>query len=71
MAKIHHRLPVILAPEHWPLRLGEAGIGAAKVMQPVASEVLDLRRVSAAVNSNRANGPEPWQPIEAGGYLEH
>ena len=71
MAKIHHRLPVILAPEHWPLWLGEAGIGAAKVMQPVASEVLDLRRVSAAVNSNRANGPELWQPIGAGGCPEH
>jgi len=65
MAEIHHRLPVILSPEEWPLWLGEAGKGAALLMQPIAEKALDLSRVSSAVNSNRATGPELWKVIES------
>ena len=65
MAEIHHRLPVILGPDEWPLWLGEAGKGAATLMRPVADDVLDLQRVSSAVNSNRATGPELWNIIES------
>ena len=64
MAEIHHRLPVILGPDEWPLWLGEAGKGAATLMRPVPNNVLDLQRVSSAVNSNRATGPELWNVIE-------
>ena len=63
MGKIHHRLPVILDPEDWPLWLGEDGKGAAKLMRPIPEPVLDLQRVSYAVNSNRATGPELWDQI--------
>ena len=65
MAEIHHRLPVILGPDEWPLWLGEAGKGAATLMRPVGDHVLDLQRVSSAVNSNRATGPELWKIIES------
>jgi putative SOS response-associated peptidase YedK len=65
MAEIHHRLPVILGPDEWPLWLGEAGKGAATLMRPVEDNVLDLQRVSSAVNSNRATGPELWNVIES------
>ena len=65
MAEIHHRLPVILGPDEWPLWLGEAGKGAATLMRPVEDDVLDLQRVSSAVNSNRATGPELWNIIES------
>jgi len=65
MAEIHHRLPVILGPDEWPLGLGEAGKGAATLMRPVEDDVLDLQRVSNAVNSNRATGPELWNIIES------
>ena len=65
MAEIHHRLPVILGPDEWPLWLGEAGKGAATLMRPVEDDVLDLQRVSSAVNSNRATGPELWNVIES------
>ena len=65
MAEIHHRLPVILGPDEWPLWLGEAGKGAATLMRPVGDDVLDLQRVSSAVNSNRATGPELWNIIES------
>ena len=64
MAEIHHRLPVILGPDEWPLWLGEAGKGAATLMRPVEDDVLDLQRVSSAVNSNRATGPELWDVID-------
>ncbi|MBT8410821.1 MAG: SOS response-associated peptidase [Octadecabacter sp.] len=58
MSKIHHRIPVILEPADWPLWLGEAGKGAATLMQATGEDALTFRRVSMAVNSNRATGPE-------------
>ena len=64
MTKIHHRLPVILRPEDWPLWLGEAGKGAAKLMRPVSNEVLKLQRVHDAVNSNLATGAKLWTKIK-------
>jgi len=63
MGKIHHRIPVILEPADWPLWLGEAGKGAATLMQATGEDALTFRRVPRAVNSNRATGPqliEPW-----------
>ena len=63
MAPIHHRLPLILPPDDWALWLGEAGHGAAKLMTPAKEGVLSLRRVSKAVNSNRATGPDLIEPL--------
>jgi putative SOS response-associated peptidase YedK len=63
MAPIHDRLPLILPPDDWALWLGEAGHGAAKLMTPAKEGVLSLRRVSKAVNSNRATGPELIEPL--------
>jgi putative SOS response-associated peptidase YedK len=63
MSAIHHRMPLILEPETWPLWLGETGKGAARLMQPGAEDVLEFHRVARTVNSNRASGPEliePW-----------
>jgi putative SOS response-associated peptidase YedK len=34
LAPIHERMPVVLAPDDWPLWLGEAGHGAARLMTP-------------------------------------
>lgn len=63
MAKIHHRLPVILERGDWPLWLGEAGKGAASLMKPAGEDVLRFNRVSREVNSNRATGPELIEPL--------
>ena len=63
MGNIHHRIPVILEPADWPLWLGEAGKGAATLMRAAAEDVLTFRRVSKAVNSNRATGPELIEPL--------
>lgn len=67
ISAIHHRMPLVLEPEAWPLWLGEGGKGAARLMQPGAEGVLDWHRVSTAVNSNRAEGAEliePWEDAE-------
>ena len=55
---IHDREPLILNPDQWPLWLGEAGHGAARLMQPTPAGALRAYRVSRAVNSNRAEGPQ-------------
>lgn len=62
MAGIHDREPVILDPADWPLWLGEAGHGAARLMHPTQG-VLQAHRVDVAVNSNRAQGPELIEPV--------
>lgn len=56
MSAIHHRMPVSLAPEDWPLWLGEAGRGAARLMQPAPEDRFAFHRVDPKVNSNRAQG---------------
>ncbi|SLN42180.1 SOS response-associated peptidase [Pseudooctadecabacter jejudonensis] len=66
MAEIHHRIPVILEPADWPLWLGEDGTGAARLMQATGEDTLLFHRVSRAVNSNRASGPELIEPYESG-----
>ena len=65
MQGLHHRVPVILGPQDWPLWLGEAGKGAARLMQPLADGALCFHRVGPAVNSNRASGPELIETISA------
>lgn len=64
MATIHHRMPVILEQQDWPLWLGENGKGAARLMQPAAEDVLDFYRVAKAVNSNRSTGPHLIDPLD-------
>lgn len=65
LAPIHDREPLILSQEDWPLWLGEAGHGAARLMRPTEPGVLRAHRVDRAVNSNRASGPELIEEIEA------
>jgi putative SOS response-associated peptidase YedK len=65
MARLHHREPVSLAPEDWPLWLGEAGQGAAALMRPRGPGHFDMHRVDPRVNSNRAEGPDLIAPLAA------
>lgn len=65
MSQIHHRMPVLVAPQDWPLWLGEDGHGAARLMRPAPEEALRFHRVAPAVNSNRATGPELVEPLDA------
>jgi putative SOS response-associated peptidase YedK len=67
MGRIHHRMPLILGPEDWPLWLGEAGKGAARLMRPGEEGALTAYRVDTAINSNRATGAELITPLENAG----
>ncbi|WP_037310373.1 SOS response-associated peptidase [Ruegeria halocynthiae] len=58
LSAIHHRMPLILDAGDWPLWLGEAGKGAARLMRPGPEGMLDYFRVDTAVNSNRASGSD-------------
>jgi len=64
MAAIHHRMPVILEPQDCALWLGEAGKGAAPLMQASDDDVLRFHRVDPAVNSNRASGSDLIETID-------
>lgn len=63
VARIHHRMPVILAPGDWGKWLGEEGHGAATLMRPAPDDALAIHRVDPRVNSNRAHGPDLITPI--------
>ncbi|MCG6901817.1 MAG: SOS response-associated peptidase [Rhodobacter sp.] len=60
---IHHRMPMTVRPENWPLWLGEAGMGAAALMAAPPTDFV-FHRVDRAVNSNRASGPDLIEPID-------
>lgn len=63
LAPIHDRMPLIIEPTDWPLWLGEAGHGAARLMRPAADDLLEAWRVGTEVNSNRAQGPGLSRPL--------
>ncbi len=65
LAPIHHRMPVIVAPEDYGLWLGEQGKGAARLMRPAPEAWLALHRVDRAVNAARHDAPELIAPIDA------
>ena len=65
MAPIHHRLPLILTPDQWPLWLGEAGKGASQIMKSAPEDALLFQRVTTEVNSNRATGAQLIAPISS------
>lgn len=64
LAPIHHRMPVILAPQDWPKWLGEDGPGAAPLMRPAPENSLRFHRVATAINSNRASGDTLIDPLD-------
>lgn len=63
MARIHHRIPVILSQQDWSLWLGESGKGAALLMKSAPEDALSFHRVGTEVNSNRASGAVLLDPI--------
>ncbi len=63
IAHLHDRSPVILPPDDWALWLGEAGHGAARLMQSPGAGTLHSHRVDPAVNANRAEGAALIAPI--------
>ena len=65
MSRLHDRMPVVLDPADWPLWLGEAGRGAARLLNGAADGTFAFHRVDRAVNSSRASGPDLILPLVA------
>ncbi|MEM6635511.1 MAG: SOS response-associated peptidase [Pseudomonadota bacterium] len=65
MSALHHRMPVVVGRDDWPLWLGETGHGAAALMRAAPEDALVWHRVDPAVNSNRATGPKLIAPLAA------
>ena len=63
MSTIHHRMPVTLGADQYALWLGEAGKGAARLMQASPEDRFQFYRVETTVNSNRASGPALIEPL--------
>lgn len=57
MSAIHHRMPVIVAPEDFALWLGEEGRGAAVLMKPAPEDTCQSYRVSRDVNGTKIDDP--------------
>jgi putative SOS response-associated peptidase YedK len=64
MSAVHHRMPVTIIPADYALWLGEAGKGAATLMQPAPEDRFALHRVDARVNSNRPDDPDLIMPFD-------
>jgi putative SOS response-associated peptidase YedK len=59
LAPIHERMPVVVAPEDFALWLGEAGSGAARLMQPAPEEDLHVEPADEATRAMLASRPVP------------
>jgi putative SOS response-associated peptidase YedK len=57
-ATVHDRMPVVIAPEDWPLWLGEAEGDPASLLHPMSEGVLETWPISTAVNQVMNNTPE-------------
>lgn len=65
VARIHNRMPVVLAPTDWDAWLAE-GTSPEQLrglMRPAPAEPLDAYAVSPAVNNVRNEGPELLAPL--------
>lgn len=62
LSAIHHRAPLAVRQEDWPLWLGEAGKGAARLMIPPAEDFWAFHEVDAAVGNRLSDGPELMEP---------
>jgi len=67
MGSVHHRMPVILAPESWDAWLDPDNTDIdqlAELLRPAPEELLTLWPVDPAVGNVRNNRPELQEPLE-------
>ena len=63
---MHDRMPMVISPDRWTEWLDPAPADADRLlaaMAPAASDALDTRPVSTAVNSVRNDGPDLIAPV--------
>jgi putative SOS response-associated peptidase YedK len=62
---VHHRMPVILAPEHWDAWLDPTGHDRAvlePLLVPAPDDLLSATALDGHVNNMRHQGPACWAP---------
>lgn len=67
LTEVHHRMPLLLAEEHWQRWLDPDNADVAELMVPPALSMvreLEIRPISSAVNNVRNNGPELLERVE-------
>lgn len=64
MAPLHERLPLVVAPEHFGLWLGEEGKGAARLMTPPDEAFYGHHAVSTRINKGGRAAPDDPGLIE-------
>ena len=67
LASIHHRMPVILAPEDWGAWLTTPETEAKKLLpllRPAPDDVLEAYEISTRVNRVANDGPELIEPLK-------
>jgi putative SOS response-associated peptidase YedK len=67
MESVHHRMPVILAPDDWDAWLDPSNTDTdelAKLLVPAPEDMLTLWPVDPAVGNVRNNRPELQEPLE-------
>jgi putative SOS response-associated peptidase YedK len=67
LAEIHHRMPLLLPPEHWNDWLDPGAAAPAPLLAPPSPALvagLELRPVSSLVNNVRNQGPELLVPTD-------
>lgn len=57
-ATVHDRIPVVIAPEDWPLWLGEAEGDAGSLLHPMPERLLETWPITTAVNRVVNDGPQ-------------
>ncbi|MDW8444830.1 MAG: SOS response-associated peptidase [Acetobacteraceae bacterium] len=63
LALLHDRMPVVVAPEDWPLWLGEEEGDPARVLKPFPAEAFAVWPVSTRVNGVKANDASLLDPL--------
>ena len=63
MARVHHRMPVILEEPDWPAWLGETARDPMALMRPAAGGILHLWPVSRKVNNPANDGPDLLESV--------
>ena len=58
LSPIHHRMPVVIAPDDFGLWLGKEGKGAARLTRAAENDFFAFHEVGSAINSNRSEGAE-------------
>ncbi|RMF46525.1 MAG: SOS response-associated peptidase [Deltaproteobacteria bacterium] len=62
LARIHHRMPVVLEQESWRDWLNPAVAVREEVLRPAAGDILEMLPLDPVVNSASAEGPDCQRP---------